>query len=372
MNSRWLVSGLVAVVAAVVLGSAFVWGLRPEVLVTPVGRGRAVQAVTGQVEVKPEFMTKLRSEVAGRVVDSRVEVGCAVKQGETLVQLDVTGFDLEIERLQHEIAAARRRVELRSTMRVDVLNARDAVKALELQAKAGAASESELERQRRALQQLEQRVEIEESGMTLQLHNLETTLKQRQRERSRCSIIAPSDGVITSIDVRAGDLITESTPIATLMGGSPVVEARVSEENFAGVETGQDVTVRFLAYDREQFPGVVNRILPTIDPTTQRYHLHLALTMPPGRKLTPGLTGEVSIALAARPNALIVPRRSLQGDALFVAKDNRLERRRVRKGFEGLEQVEILEGVHEGEPVVVEPAETLRPGDRVRVKPVAR
>ena len=58
---------------------------------------------------------------------------------------------------------------------------------------------------------------------------------------------------------------------------------------------------------RLQRRGIENRVLPT----TQRYGVFLDVALPEGREVMPGLTGEVSIIVAERPNAVTVPRRAL-------------------------------------------------------------
>lgn len=342
--------------------------LRPTAIVSPSVRGSAVNTVQGTVEVKAEFANELKSEVRGRVLDSLLDVGKRVFRGDVLAQLDTGDVDIEIERIKNDIVAARRKVEVGSTMRADVLNARDTVANFARQAEAGAYPQAELEKQRRSLQQLEQKMELDEVNLKLALQTLETSLRAKERERAKMTVIAPADGVVTAVFARAGDLIGENTPIATVMATTRTVEAKLSEEKFATVKVGQKASVRFLTYGNDQYSAVISKILPSADSATQRYTVFLDVSLPEGRVLVPGLTGEVSIVISERKNAVLIPRRALVGDYVYVANGSKLERRKVEKGFESLNQVEILKGLNPDELVVVEEQDRFRDGDRVHVE----
>lgn len=358
-------------VAAVVLaGLAYgvAYTLRPVALVSPAATGIAVRTVPGTVEVKAEFVIELKSEVGGRVIASSLDVGQRVFKNDTLVQIDTGDIDLEIERIKNEITAAKRKVELGSTLRPEVLNSKDTLDNLERQTKAGAYPAAEFEKQRRLHQQLEQKMELDEVNNRLALENFENSLRAKEREKTKMTIVAPSDGVVTTVTTRVGDLIGSNSPIATVIAVGRTVEAKISEENFAAIKLGQKASVRFLTFGADQYNAVISKILPSADAATQRYTLFLDIALPEGRVLLPGLTGEVSIIIAERANAVTIPRRALVGEYVYVVDGGQLLRRKVAKGYEGLNQVEIVSGLREGELVVVEQQDRFREGERVRAQ----
>jgi RND family efflux transporter MFP subunit len=359
-----------AVLAVVVAGIGFgvSYTLRPMALVATASTTTAVRTVPGTVEVKAEYAIELKSEVGGRVISSSLDVGQRVFRNDILVQIDTGDIDLEIERISNEITAAKRKVELGSTLRPEVLNAKDTLDNLERQTKGGAYPVAEFEKQKRLYQQLEQRMELDEVNNRLLLVNYENSLRAKQREKSKMTITAPSDGVVTSVTTRVGDLIGSNSPIATVIATGRTIEAKISEENFAAIKLGQKASVRFLTFGADQYSAVISKILPSADPTTQRYTVFLDLALPEGRVLLPGLTGEVSIIIAERANAITVPRRALVGEYLYVVEGGRLALRKVAKGYEGLNEVEILSGLKEGEQVVVEQQDRYREGERVRTQ----
>ena len=123
-----------------------------------------------------------------------------------------------------------------------------------------------------------------------------------------------------------------------------------------------------MTFGTDQYNAVIAKILPAADPATQRYTVFLDIFLPEGRTLLPGLTGEVSISIAERANAIIIPRRALVGDYVYVVKGGKLDLRKIVKGYDSLNQIEILTGLTEGEAVVVEQQDRFHEGERVRTQ----
>jgi RND family efflux transporter MFP subunit len=217
------------------------------------------------------------------------------------------------------------------------------------------------------VQQAEQKVALEEVENRQKSETYANTLKTKRRQLEKMTFIAPFDGVISAVFARPGDLIAANTPIATLISTSRTVEAKISEENFAGIKVDQKASVRFLGYGNQLYGASVIKKLPTADAETQRYIVHLNVDLP-SEKLIPGLTGEVTIVIGEREAKAIVPRRALQGNEVFVVKDGRVELRKVKVGYVALNVAEVLEGLQEGDQVLVEQLDRFHDGDRVRAK----
>ena len=183
---------------------------------------------------------------------------------------------------------------------------------------------------------------------------------------AKMTLTAPFDCTVAAVLARPGDILALDQPVATLISTSRTVEARISEEAFANIRIGQKAVVRFLTYGENQYPAKVLKILPTADPATQRYMVHLQVDIPP-EKLVPGISGEAVIEVGEHDNALIVPRRAVFGTNLYAVRDGRVELRKVKIGYTSLNEVEILSGVQEGEPVIVEQLDRFQPGDHVRI-----
>ncbi|MCB1123825.1 MAG: efflux RND transporter periplasmic adaptor subunit, partial [Verrucomicrobiae bacterium] len=174
------------------------------------------------------------------------------------------------------------------------------------------------------------------------------------------------DGIINEVYTEKGDLIGAGDAVASIISKKRVVVAEVSEEQFSGLRVGQEAVVRFLSLGGQLYNAKVTKIFPSADPDTQRYSIELEVDISQDL-LVPGLTGEVTITVGIHENAKIIPTRALVGDHVFVFNNGKLEFRQIVYGYRSLTQVEILQGLEEGELVVVEELESLRPGDRAAI-----
>ncbi len=84
--------------------------------------------------------------------------------------------------------------------------------------------------------------------------------------------------------------------------------------------------------------------------------------------LRTGMTVEANIIAGRRENAVLVPATAVQDNVVWVAEEGRAERRTVIRGAAGDEAVEIVGGVTAGEPIIVDPPDSLRDGRRIRVR----
>lgn len=339
--------------------------MRPTAIVEPVTIGGAINAVPGSVTAYAEYQTDLKSEIAGRMVKSVLTLGLVVQKGDYLASLDSGDLQLEIRQLESDYEAHKRRVAIGSSLKLELESSQEDLANKKSQMKFGSVSEVEITRLERLVKQNEQRVALEQVENDQKSATFSNRLDVLRRQLQKMTFTASFDGVVSAIYARPGDLIGSNTPIATIISTSRNVEAKVSEENFAGIKVGQKASVRFLGYGAQLYGASVAKILPTADPETQRYIVYLNVDLPPD-KLVPGITGEVNIVIDERENRLIVPRRALRGDELLVVKDNRVESRKVKVGYVSLNQAEIVSGVKEGEQVIVEELDRFRAGDTVR------
>ncbi|HYP17401.1 MAG TPA: efflux RND transporter periplasmic adaptor subunit, partial [Opitutus sp.] len=297
-----LIAAAVIVAALLVLNNV----LRPKARVVSVKKDIAVNSVPGSVTVRAEYASEVKSETGGRVVEGALQPGQKVAKGEMLVRLDPTDLELAIEKMEQDYAAAKQRLEIGTSTKVELAAANENLENLVRLTDKGLYAPAELEKQRRSVKEIERRLALEQVGNDQTLAAQENALKVSRRQLAKMTIVAPFEGVISEVFARPGDLIGGGAPIAVLISTSRTVEARISEENFAGLQPGQKAHVRFLGYGGWQYEAVVTRILPTADPSTQRHVVYLDVKIEP-EKLVPGMTGEVAIIVGQRQSETIIP-----------------------------------------------------------------
>ncbi len=365
-KSRWvLVLLLIPLIALGAVWAALIW-FRVPVEVAPVERGRAVSAVPGVVEVSARHRFEIRSEYGGRVVSGTLEPGQRVAAGEVLFVLDTSDLDAEIDRVRRDLETEEALRELGSPLRHDLSEAEEELERMQVLREEGRYSTLEIQQGARRVARLREQIERERIRDQARMEELREELLSLERQRGRMTLRAPVEGDLIDILAYPGDLVAPRAPLARLMAAERRVEATVSEADFAGVEVGQAATVRFLGYGPRLFAARVSARLPAADPETQRYTVLLEIDADDDL-LIPGLSGEVSILVGEREDALVIPRRALFGNRVYVVSDGRIREREGEPGFISLTRAEILSGVEAGELVVVENLDRLREGDRVRV-----
>jgi RND family efflux transporter MFP subunit len=356
----------VAVVAAAAALTLYL--IRPTAQVVRVTRGHADDARPGSVTVEAGYEEDIKTEVSGRIIKSALEEGEHFREGDFMAQLDTGDLELDLEKAQNDLDALRRIHAVGSATTLQLETARADLANSKRMFDLGGLSQMDFDAKNRAVKQIEQALALEEVTFQNTVAADELAIKAKRREIDKMTIRAPFDGVVSVVDARPGQIIALQTPIATLISSGRTVEARISEEKFAGIAVGQKASVEFLGYEGKVFDAKVSKVLPTAEAATQRYVVYLDVDIPVD-KLVPGLTGETVIDVDTHPMALLAPRRALiGGNRLLVVRDGRIEERTIKLGYTSLTLVEVLSGVEEGDLVVSEDLDRFSPGDRVRTE----
>jgi len=182
-------------------------------------------------------------------------------------------------------------------------------------------------------------------------------LEQRGSSSENIKIVAPQDGVITSLNVREGMYVQPNSPIISLADLSTVwLQAEVFESQADWVAAGQAAEATLDYLPGTVFTGQVEFVYPVLDPVTRTLKVRLRFDNPDER-LKPNMYARVSIYGRLKPNALSIPREALipapGNDRVVVARgDGKFHVQEVLTGLESGEYVEILAGIAEGDEIV--------------------
>ncbi len=367
MRKIVILAALVVSATAVVLYGR--WASRPAAEVYVAQRGTAISAVYGTVKVVASMTINVRARSTGTIhfsdrIASNAVVGLVVTQGELLATISNEDLDSEITKAETELKAGeeRRRIGPPSQQQ---LNTQEALLArLEKLAQMQNVPVADLERTRNDVQSLRERVRAEQLEGDREVAIYREQAGILQDRKAHCYITAPIEGYLNAINCLNNEFISDGSIPFIIATASTYLEGQINEEDVGQVTPQMKAAVRLYSYANQDFTATVSQILPTAN--NQRYTITLTLDKAPPNLMS-GMTGEMNIIAGQRENALIIPSRAVLADRVFVVKDNVVKPRAVKVGFRNLERAEILEGLKEGEQVVVADQDLFRPGQRVRV-----
>jgi len=182
-------------------------------------------------------------------------------------------------------------------------------------------------------------------------------LAKRGTASERIKIIAPQDGVVTSLSVREGMYIQPNSPIMSLADLSSVwLQAEIFESQADWVAAGQAAEARLDYMPGTEFSGQVEYVYPVLDPVTRTLRVRLRFDNP-SERLKPNMYARVSIYGRLKPNALSIPREALipapgRDRVVVAAGEGKFHVHEVMTGLESGDFVEILAGISEGDEIV--------------------
>jgi RND family efflux transporter MFP subunit len=367
------------VVAAAVLlmtvGLGFGWLGRPVAEVIAVQRGTAVSAVYGTVKVTPAVRMLVRARNTGTVrlaqtsAAADIIAGVEVQKGWVLARIESPELDRDLIKAEADLKAGEERAQLGPPSLQGLKTAESALARLEKLAQLHDAPPSEVEKARGEAQTLRERVKSEQ----LEIDRTVTALREQtgalRDRKAHCDVKAPMDGVLATVNVVSGDLVTDGAPLFLICTRSYFLEGQVNEEDVGSLKKQMKAVVRLYSYPQKDFSATLTDIVPAGE--NQRYTVRLAFETPPDN-LMAGMTGEMNIILGRREGSLVVPTRALMSDRVWVVSGGVVQRRAVKTGLRSLERTEIVDGLGEGELVVTEDHDAFHEGQWVKTMPVNR
>ena len=315
------------------------------------------------------------SEVEGRVEQVLVDVGDHVMAGQTIVKVVPTELQLTLDQQRATLQQARARLGLPENVE-DVKDVREAAEVKKAAADLADARQK-YERAKTLFEQgllpkqsfdeAESRNNAARAAYDLSVQgvqNLRAALAQSraaaalaQKKVADSIIRAPFAGQIKERSVTQGQYLKVQTPVMVIVNVDPMrVRLRVPEKMAAWVKTGQEVTVTVEAYPGRSFTGKISRINPSVDQQTRAFEVE-AMIVNHEALLKPGFFVKASIPSSFIVDSLFVPEDALLYVygvyKVFVIDGNTVKEKEVKIGERSGSEVEILEGLAQGDRIAV-------------------
>jgi HlyD family secretion protein len=423
-KGRWIL----ALIILLGVGFATAQGLRPhppppvEVSTATVKKQDLTRTVNAAGHVQARETVKVSSNVTGDLLSLSVQEGEHVKAGQVLAQIDKRLYLTAVTQYRGAVASSEAQVaQAEANIAQDQKNlAREKQLVGE-----GLASKSDLEKMETQLK-LDEAARAQQKQLVAQNQGL---LESALFNLSCSTLKAPIEGTILELYHKVGERIRGSDlseDVVILMGGlaDMEVKAEVGEHEVVGIRVGNEAMIDIDAIPDRQFKGHVVAIgknaqikNPGTDAEVTTFFVRVGLDAPPDGGL-PGMSAAVSVATATHTNVVTVPIQAVTsrdpkkkeekkedkpaGENLaaraggeqdggaddapaasgkpkpvkvvfVVGKDGAAEMRVVHTGIASRTDVEILDGLAEGETIVDGPYRTLarelKEGQAVKAQP---
>jgi multidrug efflux pump subunit AcrA (membrane-fusion protein) len=376
-----------------------------------VERGDLTVGVTATGEIKPLKEIELKSKASGLMVHFPKLPSEPVKEGELLAQLDKKVEQRNLSLAESNLMTAEANLELtKHKYTADLKTSESEGAAAKEDEKQKLAelrrmeklsgeliTESELGTHRLAARLAEEKAKQAEASLTLIRNRREAdeklTLAEVQKARvsvedarerlADTELRAPVTGILLKKLVEEGQIVASG--ISATTGGTSIaivadvshlmVEANIDETDISKVKLGQPVEISLASGSKERFKGKVDLILPRgeIDSNVIVFKARIGIEGDIFGRVLAGMTASVDIRVGERKGVLLVPSEAVRvesnGTFVNVPDGESTKPVAVKVGLDNGVKAEILEGLAEGDEVIVaKPAEDGKNGGRLRIR----
>jgi HlyD family secretion protein len=385
-----LLLGVVAITAA---------GLRDrpppaaEIQTTRVRKGDITRTISGAGKLQPATTVKISSNLSGDIIELTVKEGDKVTRGQLLARLDPRSYQAVARRAQAAVSGARADMQ---ASQVEVDRTKNELQRVQSLVDKGLASGAELDKSKSDHDAASARY----ASSREQLSQAQANLDEAQTNLSKTSIEAPMDGTVIQLLHEKGERLRGSDfseDTLMVLGSSNAMEVKfdVGERDVIYLKNGQKADIDIDALDGQTLSGVVTEIAQqaTIknEGTEQEvtsFPVTVAIDHRPPTVL-PGMSAEVRVFAETHKDTLLVPIQAVTArsekmlpdaaapaeanaslkpsgaphDSLakvvFVTDGTKVHVRRVKTGIAADTDLEITDGLKEGEQIVEGPYRTL-------------
>ncbi|WFA08548.1 efflux RND transporter periplasmic adaptor subunit [Tissierella sp. Yu-01] len=344
--------------------------------------------LNGKVVANEEIM--VIPKAVGIVTSVDVELGDVVEEGTTLFTIEKDDISKGVEQAANAVELAKKSVaqaennintaKLNFELNVEKIeNAQLNLERTKKLFEEGAVSKSQLEQAELAASdknidvlevQLNQ-AEISYEQALNQLRQAEISYEQASSGLDNTVVTAPISGIVSTLNVKQGQIVTNSQAAATIVDKDKVyIQLNVVENMVNRLEVGQEVEVNVSAAFDNYVSSTISYISPTADVRSQLYPVRVYLDNV-DNNIRPGMNGKVKLNMDQVDSAIVVKSNAvLDRDGkkiVYVVDGDVAVEKEVTVGLDTGEYIEIKTGISEGEKVIVEGQHYVKNDGKVKV-----
>ncbi len=324
----------------------------------------SVLTLPGNIQAFKEVIIYARTN--GYLKSRTADIGDVVAKGQTLAQIESPEIDQELNQAVanlNQAQAAAKQAQANRNLAQTTLKRSSALKAEQL------ISQQNLDEKQSAYNARQADYEAAEASINAQRANVRRLKSLQAFQR----VQAPFAGRITkrntSIDV--GALIENGQTELFRMAQTDTLRifVNVPQVSASALKQGQAVEVTVPEMPDKLFKGKVTRTSMSLDPQTRTLLAEVQVANA-GNLLLPGMYGQVKIPLTQAQTLIEIPSNALmvgtEGVKVAVLdEEDKISLRKVQLGRDYGQKVEILNGVSQGERIIINPTDEIREGLKV-------
>jgi RND family efflux transporter MFP subunit len=341
----------------------------PSVRVAVVQASDATMSVTLPATTNAFQAANIYARASGYITQRSVDIGSHVKAGDLLAAITAPEIDHQIAQAEANLAQAKATHRQTKATRelARVTWGRDSVLVRQ-----GWATQQQGDTDRLGYAAQQQAKQANDAAIQSQ----EAQLLVLRQQKAYQQVVAPFDGIVTQRNIDVGSLVQADATSGTFMFAltqSDVMRIRlyVPQDAAIGVKPGVDAVVRVPEIPDHSFPGKVARIADALDPATRTLMTEIDVPNPDG-ELSPGIYCAVELKVPRRTPSLIVPAGAIVFDRdglhVLVVDDGVVHSRKITEIRDLGSEVEVSEGVRQGDQVVLTPPVDLEDGSKVQIR----
>jgi RND family efflux transporter MFP subunit len=310
------------------------------------------------------------ARASGYVAKRYVDIGDHVKAGQLLAEITAPEVEAQVAQYQNSLQQAQATQRQNEAQRAST---QVTSKRISILAKEGWATQELGDTDWYSFQ-------AQQHATTAAQYNaaaMEQQLKYYNQQKIYQQVVAPFAGVITQRNIDVGSLITADatggTSMFSLVHSNVIrVWVYVPQDDAFGVKPGVDAIVRVPAMPNLTFDGKVTRIADALQPGTRTLLTEVDVSNSDGA-LQPGVYCTVELKIPRKSPALIIPASAIifnqNGMQVAVVENGVAHLHKIAITTDYGTEVEVNEGVKNGDQVILQPPVNLADGDKVRIIP---
>jgi len=342
----------------------------PTVRTTTVTQRQDTQNVTLPGTTLAWTQADVFARASGYVSKRYVDIGDRVKQGQLLAEITAPEIDYQVAQLQHNLQQAEALTQQNAANRAlaQVTWGRDSVLVNQ-----GWVTRQQGDTDRYNLQAQQQATDAAQKNADA----MRQQLNSMNQQKIYLQVTAPFDGTVTQRNIDVGSLITANATSGTSMFSmvqSDVIRVwvYVPQDAAFGVVPGVEAAIRVPAMPNLTFHGKVTRIADALQPGTRTLLTEVDIPNKDGA-LQPGVYCTVELQIPRKVPALIVPASAIifnrNGMQVAVVEDGVARLHKIAITADLGTEVEVNDGIKDGDKVVLQPPVNLADGGKVEIAP---